>query len=975
MPQTPLGLMAFPMSVLMRAGALVACLGLPSAVQAQGAEPPGLACQQLVAALADAGRVPLQGVHFDFNRASLRPDSLPALVAARDAILTLGGTWSFEGHTDNVGSGDYNQRLSEARALAVRDWMVGAGIDPGRVGFAGFSFDRPIADNATEAGRALNRRVEMVGTVSPDMLGMGEPDGIDPCPATLTPGSHGATAEAPPPVTDWTGSGGQEWLPFSYLMATSYGSAGWGGQTVILPAGSQPQACQALCQAEELCAAFSFAPSGSFFVEDVRCTLMGYGGELFVNRDNTYFEGGVFHVSGLKPDARVLTPESEALAAEILADMAEIAALRTSVRLTAAPEEAPEAWLDVALDGHVPADRYTSFVEIAELDDYNFDWSKSRGGVFVHDMADGRSGQIWTPAPGDYVLRYVIDHPTAGRHLIVAQPLSVRDGATATATPAAGVAATAPAARTGTVEPGIDRPGEDLAQTPMTVADPLMCQALCAGDPDCRAWTYVNPGLQGDQAMCWTKSGVPEGYPNACCTSGVMDQAAAPAPAGDSDAASLTFPATVAPGAPFTVAYTGPIHAGDWIDIITPGNDDDMSGGWSWAWAEGAPVTLTAPAEPGLYGLRYVAEHPQRGRVVLAQSALTVAPAAPAGSAEAWPVAHRCEPVDGFACELRLPEHDIAVTLFMGYGITEPEVYVTAGGAAAERAGFDVVRLSDGQPILTVNGRQVMSAFCQQSVMQDAICVLGALAGDDGAAAGLVFASLTSIAMAAEADAAGVDDPVDVWELFGGTWVIDVRETGHPLDGSPLAVVELEQIEIDDQVRGRFRSSPDFDGFAGLAGEAAAGFGTDGLMRVHLFAETGQTLILLADSQAGPDWLGRIGNPRPLTSATIDVMFRQVAGPTEHWEGAPWMHGEPEGMAAALQIGAAALQGLLGDLEGEDAAMVEMLARIMGGAGGAAPQTAAPPPPSEAMRQLDGVVLGTLTAEEALLLVAPHLED
>ncbi len=51
----------------------------------------------------------------------------------------------------------------------------------------------------------------------------------------------------------------------------------------------------------------------------------------------------------------------------------------------------------------------------------------------------------------------------------------------------------------------------------------------------------------------------------------------------------------LAPGVGFTVTETGPFPHGDWIDIITPGNEADMSG--SWDWADGAPATLTAPQQ------------------------------------------------------------------------------------------------------------------------------------------------------------------------------------------------------------------------------------------------------------------------------------------------------------------------------------------------------------------------------------------
>lgn len=64
------------------------------------------------------------------------------------------------GHTDNVGSYRANQRLSEARAKSVVDYLVNQGIDSGRLEYKGYSFTQPVADNNTEEGRAQNRRVE-----------------------------------------------------------------------------------------------------------------------------------------------------------------------------------------------------------------------------------------------------------------------------------------------------------------------------------------------------------------------------------------------------------------------------------------------------------------------------------------------------------------------------------------------------------------------------------------------------------------------------------------------------------------------------------------------------------------------------------------------------------------------------------------------------------------------------------------------
>ncbi len=66
------------------------------------------------------------------------------------------------GHTDNVGDAARNKRLSEARALAVAEYLASQGVDPSRMRYAGKGEEEPIASNATQAGRAKNRRVELI---------------------------------------------------------------------------------------------------------------------------------------------------------------------------------------------------------------------------------------------------------------------------------------------------------------------------------------------------------------------------------------------------------------------------------------------------------------------------------------------------------------------------------------------------------------------------------------------------------------------------------------------------------------------------------------------------------------------------------------------------------------------------------------------------------------------------------------------
>lgn len=113
-------------------------------------------------AIAQSGSVAIYGIHFDTDSAKLRPDSKPAL----EAVLGLvnnhpGSRWTIAGHTDNQGNSAHNQVLSQSRAASVIAWLKTHGVDASRLTPQGFGADRPVADNATVNGRALNRRVEI----------------------------------------------------------------------------------------------------------------------------------------------------------------------------------------------------------------------------------------------------------------------------------------------------------------------------------------------------------------------------------------------------------------------------------------------------------------------------------------------------------------------------------------------------------------------------------------------------------------------------------------------------------------------------------------------------------------------------------------------------------------------------------------------------------------------------------------------
>jgi outer membrane protein OmpA-like peptidoglycan-associated protein len=109
--------------------------------------------------------VNVSDVLFDVDKATLRPGARERLARVSGILLAHPGLRiAVEGHTDSTGSDSYNQRLSEARAASVRDYLVRNGIEQGAVGTTGFGESQPVATNETPAGRQQNRRVELVVT-------------------------------------------------------------------------------------------------------------------------------------------------------------------------------------------------------------------------------------------------------------------------------------------------------------------------------------------------------------------------------------------------------------------------------------------------------------------------------------------------------------------------------------------------------------------------------------------------------------------------------------------------------------------------------------------------------------------------------------------------------------------------------------------------------------------------------------------
>ena len=107
--------------------------------------------------------ISLEGVHFGFDESTLTPEAMAILDKAvglldkQEKVVV-----EVAGHTDSVGSEEYNQKLSERRAIAVKDYLESKGITATRLSAVGYGEAQPVASNDTDAGRALNRRVELI---------------------------------------------------------------------------------------------------------------------------------------------------------------------------------------------------------------------------------------------------------------------------------------------------------------------------------------------------------------------------------------------------------------------------------------------------------------------------------------------------------------------------------------------------------------------------------------------------------------------------------------------------------------------------------------------------------------------------------------------------------------------------------------------------------------------------------------------
>lgn len=120
----------------------------------------------------DGIRVTLEsGVLFAINSSDLTAESRRTIERFAETLKEYPDTnILIEGHTDNTGSADHNQRLSERRAASVMTYMRQQGVAASRMTAVGHGLRRPVADNSTEAGRRQNRRVEFAITANEKLV-------------------------------------------------------------------------------------------------------------------------------------------------------------------------------------------------------------------------------------------------------------------------------------------------------------------------------------------------------------------------------------------------------------------------------------------------------------------------------------------------------------------------------------------------------------------------------------------------------------------------------------------------------------------------------------------------------------------------------------------------------------------------------------------------------------------------------------
>lgn len=121
-------------------------------------------CPEVTAAVLESVKVEAKSIYFNSGKATFKSEDVPVKIESISSLLKQypNAKFSIEGHTDSDGSDAFNQKLSQERADVVRNALIERGLKPANLTAVGYGESKPVATNKTAAGKAKNRRTEVV---------------------------------------------------------------------------------------------------------------------------------------------------------------------------------------------------------------------------------------------------------------------------------------------------------------------------------------------------------------------------------------------------------------------------------------------------------------------------------------------------------------------------------------------------------------------------------------------------------------------------------------------------------------------------------------------------------------------------------------------------------------------------------------------------------------------------------------------
>lgn len=288
-------------------------------------------------------------------------------------------------------------------------------------------------------------------------------------------------------------------------------------------------------------------------------------------------------------------------------------------------------------------------------------------------------------------------------------------------------------------------------------------------------------------------------------------------------------------------------------------------------------------------------------------------------------IMHRCDSPGLTPCDIILPDHDIALTLLPGYGLTAPVANRTPLG----RSRFDIARIADGQVVVRVNAPRAQAGHCQDGLAGDRICMTEAMVDTDHVAVAFVLASLGSAAMAVEMGTTPEDRADLAPGMLQGVWFAQLDRPGAPDHAAPFIMMELFQDAGAPDLFGYFVSAADIGPLRGMTGDVT-GWRQQDRLRLTLAATDGTPLLRFSGTARGD--LDYAGDMVAVAGGSVSARLLRIAGPGEPWSGPAWMTGHGNGAAATTTPMPAPADD---DPASDDRAMADLMDMLIGSITGA----------------------------------------